>query len=74
VLYCSELVVPETNLTFCFGQDKPNDLATTIVWNYAAYNGGSTVVNYSIEFATAGTNFAAPTVVATSLERLKISL
>jgi hypothetical protein len=66
-----ELVVPQTNLTFVLDKDKPNDLATTIVWNYAAYNGSSTVVNYSIEFATAGTNFAAPTVVATSLERFK---
>jgi hypothetical protein len=50
-------------------KDKANDLAT-IVWNYV-YNGSSTVVNYSIEFATAGTNFAAPTVVATSWSVLK---
>ena len=66
-----ELVTPKTGLTIVLDKTKPNDLATTVVWNYAAYNGTSTVVNYSIEFAKAGTKFASPTVVATSLERFK---
>lgn len=65
------LVAPTTGLTIALDKTKPNDLATTVVWNYAAYSGTSTVVNYSIEFAKAGTNFAAPTVVATSTERFK---
>jgi hypothetical protein len=47
-------------------------MVTTMVWNYAAYSGTATTVSYSIEFAAAGTKFAAPTVVATSMERFKI--
>lgn len=65
------LVAPTSGLNIVLDKTKPNDLATTVVWNYAAYGGTSTVVNYSIEFAKAGTNFAAPTVVATSTERFK---
>ena len=66
-----QLLSPKSGLTFVLDKDKPNDLATTMVWNYAAYSGTATTVNYSIEFAAAGTKFAAPTVVATSMERFK---
>lgn len=66
-----QLVTPKTGLTIVLDKNKPNDLATTIVWNYAAYGGTATTVNYSIEFAAAGTKFATPTVVATSVERFK---
>ena len=66
-----QLVTPTTGLKIVLDKNKPNDLATTIVWNYAAYSGTATTVNYSIEFASAGTKFAAPTIVATSLERFK---
>lgn len=66
------LVAPaNNNLTFVLDKAKPNDLATTVVWNYAAYEGTTTIVNYSIEFAAAGTKFASPTVVATTTERFK---
>ena len=66
-----QLVTPKTGLNIVLDKNKPNDLATTVVWNYAAYTGTATTVNYSIEFAAAGTKFAAPTVVATSMERFK---
>ena len=66
-----QLLSPKSGLTFILDKEKPNDLATTFVWNYAAYGGTTTAVNYSIEFAPAGTNFAKPTVVATSIERFK---
>jgi hypothetical protein len=66
-----ELVTPKSDFVLVLDKNKANDLATTFVWNYAAYKGTSTVVNYSIEFAKAGTNFASPTVVATSLEKFK---
>jgi hypothetical protein len=66
-----QLVTPKTGLSIVLDKNKPNDLATTVVWNYAAYTGTATTVNYSIEFAAAGTKFAAPTVVATSMERFK---
>jgi hypothetical protein len=39
-----------------------------MVWNYASYL-GTTTVSYSIEIAAAGTKFASPTVVATSMDR-----
>lgn len=65
------LVAPTTGLTFVLDKTKPNDLATTVVWNYAAYSGTTTVVNYSIEFAAAGTKFAKPVVVATATDRFK---
>jgi hypothetical protein len=52
-------------------KNNPNDLATTMVWDYAAYDGTPTVVNYSIEFAAAGTNFASPTVVATTTNKFE---
>lgn len=57
------------NLTLVLDKNNPNDLATTFVWDYAAYNGTTTVVNYSIEFAVAGTNFASPTTVATTTSK-----
>lgn len=65
------LVAPATGFTLVLDKTKPNDLATTVVWNYAAYNGTATVVNYSVEFAAAGTKFASPVVVATSTDRFK---
>jgi starch-binding outer membrane protein SusE/F len=66
------LVAPAASgLTFVLDKTKPNDLATTVVWNYAAYSGTATVVNYSVEFAVAGTKFASPVVVATSTDRFK---
>ena len=58
-------------LNLVLDHNIPDDLATTFVWDYAAYNGTQTVVNYSIEFAAAGTNFASPTVVATTTNKYK---
>jgi hypothetical protein len=46
-------------------------IATSVVWNDAAYSGTTTVVNYSIEIAKKGTNFATPTVVSTTTSRFK---
>ena len=60
-----------TALTVVLDKDKPNDLATTMVWDYAAYDGTATIVNYSIEFDAAGNNFASPTVVATTANKFK---
>lgn len=58
-----------TSLTLVLDKNSPNDDATTFVWDYSAYNGTSTVVNYSIEFAASGTNFASPTTVATTTDK-----
>jgi hypothetical protein len=65
------LRTPVNGTIFVLNKDNSNDLATTFVWDYAAYNGTSTVINYSIEFALAGTNFATPVVVATSTTKFK---
>ena len=58
-----------TSLTVVLDKNNPNDLATTVVWDYAAYNGTATVINYNIEFAAAGTNFASPTTIATTTNK-----
>ena len=60
-----------TSLTLVLDKNNINDAATTLVWDYAAYNGTPTVINYSIEFAKAGTNFALPTVVSTTTNKYK---
>ena len=60
-----------TVLTLALDKDKPNDLATTVVWDYAAYDGTATIVNYSIEFDSAGNHFDSPTVVATTTNKFK---
>jgi hypothetical protein len=65
------LAVPTSGLTIVLDKTKPNDLVSTMVWSYASYSGTNTVVNYTIEFAKAGTNFAKPVVVASSLEKFK---
>ena len=46
-------------------------IATSVVWNDAAYSGTTTVVNYTIEIAKKGTNFAMPTAVTTTTNRFK---
>ena len=58
-----------TTLTLVLDHTVPDDPATTFVWDYAAYNGTQTVVTYNLEFAIAGTNFASPTVVATTTNK-----
>jgi len=58
-----------TALSLVLDKNNPNDHATTIVWDYAAYDGTQTVVNYSIEFDAAGNDFASPVVVATTTNK-----
>jgi len=65
------LRAPGNNFTMTLSLVNANDYATTFVWDYAAYNGTQTVVNYSIEFDSAGNNFASPVVVATSTTKFK---
>lgn len=65
------LKTPSTGFDLVLDKNKPNDLATTVVWDYATYNGTTTIVTYSIEFAAAGTKFASPTVVATTTNKFK---
>ena len=46
-------------------------IAAAVVWNDAAYSGTATVVNYTIEIARKGTNFATPTAITTTTDRFK---
>lgn len=65
---------PANGFTMVLNHDNPNDIATTFVWDYAAYNGTATVVNYSIEFdaaVTSGDHFTSPTVVATTTSKFQ---
>lgn len=65
------LKTPSSGFTLVLDNNNPNDLATTFVWDYAAYNGTATVVNYSIEFDEAGNNFESPTTVAITTDKFK---
>ncbi len=60
-----------STLDITLDHNFPDDAATTIVWDYAAFNGTQTVVNYVIEFDEAGNNFASPTAVATTTNKFK---
>lgn len=65
------LLTPRGDFNIVLTKATEKDIATTMVWDDAAYAGTSTVVNYSIEIAKAGTKFASPTVVTTTTNRFK---
>jgi starch-binding outer membrane protein SusE/F len=66
-----KLLNPTSTFNLVLEKAKETDLATSVVWNDAAYSGTSTVVNYVIEIAKAGTNFATPVAVTTTTNRFK---
>lgn len=51
------LLNPAVGEVYTLRPDNAENLAATFVWNHAEY-GVQTAVNYSVEFAEAGTNFA----------------
>ncbi len=65
------LLSPQAGQNLVFEKAKENDLAASFVWNDAQYSGTATVVNYSIELAKTGTNFANSAVVSTTIDRFK---
>ncbi|NDP23044.1 MAG: hypothetical protein GZ091_18485 [Paludibacter sp.] len=65
------LLTPKGDFNIVLSKATEKEVATTIVWDDAAYAGTATVVNYSIEIAKAGTKFASPTVVTTTTNRFK---
>ena len=65
------LLTPKSDFNIILQNGKADDLATSVVWEPATYEGNSTVVNYSIEIAKAGTNFASPSVAGTSTSTFK---
>ncbi|MBP4142907.1 SusE domain-containing protein [Flavobacterium sp. P4023] len=65
------LLSPTGDFNIVLSKATEKDVATTFVWDDAAYAGTPTVVNYTIEIAKAGTKFAAPIVVTTTTSRFK---
>lgn len=66
-----ELLTPKSDFSIVLSKDTENNVATTVIWNDAQYDGTQTVVNYTIEVAKAGTNFATPVIVTNTTERFK---
>ena len=65
------LLTPKGDFNIVLSKATEKEVATTMIWDDAAYTGSSTVVNYSIEVAKAGTKFAAPQTVTTTTSRFK---
>ncbi len=65
------LLTPKADFRIVLSKAAENEIATTMVWDDAAYTGMTTVVNYSIEIAKVGTKFATPSVVGTTTSRFK---
>jgi hypothetical protein len=65
------LLTPTSSFNIVLDKANQNNLATSVVWNDAMYSGTATIVNYTIEIAKAGTNFAKPVVVTSTTNRFK---
>ena len=65
------LLSPKSDFNIVLDKNKEADLATSVVWNKATYDGDATVITYSIEIAAAGTSFAKPSVAGTSTSTFK---
>lgn len=64
-----ELLAPVNGSAFVLDKSKPDNQATTIVWDYAKYDGTQTVINYEVEMAKAGTDFKTVNVISKTTER-----
>ena len=58
------LLTPQSNFSIVLSKETEKDVATTVTWNKATYTGTQTIVNYTIQIAKAGTNFASPITLA----------
>ncbi|MEL1252859.1 SusE domain-containing protein [Flavobacterium sp. DGU38] len=65
------LLSPKSDFNLVLKLENAAGLATTFVWDDAQYEGSTTVVNYSIEMAKAGTNFESPSVAGTTTDKFK---
>ncbi|PKB17084.1 SusE domain-containing protein [Flavobacterium sp. 5] len=65
------LLTPQNDFNIILTKENENEVATTVIWEDAKYDGTQTVVNYTIEIAKAGTDFAAPTAVTTTTEHYR---
>jgi len=58
------LLTPQSNFSIVLSKETEKEVATTVTWNKATYTGIQTIVNYTIQIAKAGTNFASPVTLA----------
>jgi len=65
------LLSPQNDFNIVLTKENENEIATTVIWDYAKYDGTATVINYTIEIAKAGTKFATPVTVTTTTARYK---
>ncbi|RUT71150.1 SusF/SusE family outer membrane protein [Flavobacterium cupreum] len=65
------LLTPLTGFSIVLSKETAKDIATTVTWNKATYTGQQTVVNYTIQIAKAGTNFANPSTVSNTTANSK---
>jgi len=65
------LLTPQNDFNIVLSKETENNVATTVVWDDAKYDGTQTVVNYTIEIAKAGTKFATPIAVTTTTARYR---
>lgn len=65
------LLTPKSDFSIILSKESETDAATTLVWDYATYQGSQTVVNYSIEIAKANTKFEKPITVANTTSKFK---
>ncbi len=65
------LLSPKSDFNMVLDKNKESDLATSIVWEKASYQGDQTLISYSIEMAKSGTNFEKPVVVGVSTSTYK---
>lgn len=65
------LLNPSSTFNIVLQKANENNLATSVVWNDATYDGTTTVVNYVIEIAQTGTSFRTPVTLATTTNRFK---
>lgn len=63
------LIAPESGSTITLNAGAPESTALTLVWDHAAYT-VDTEINYTVEMAVAGTDFAAPLEIGTTTSRI----
>ena len=63
-----QLVTPASGTAIVLSAANEQNVATTLVWNDADYN-AQTAINYSVEIALAGTDFATPIAGGSTNER-----
>jgi hypothetical protein len=63
------LISPEDGTSIVLTEGLETNVAMTLVWNHGDYD-VPTEINYTVELALAGTNFAAPFVAGTTTQRV----